>query len=141
MKKELGTKRTCPACHKRFYDMQSAAPCCPGCGTVIQLSQQEKEAVAATLPSAETSPIAAIQEDRPANGNSYAAIAASHTHLSNEEIAEITALDQGDESLSVEDMGKEFETKETDDENNSYLEDISELDEFDPKEEVELNRI
>jgi uncharacterized protein (TIGR02300 family) len=29
---ELGAKRTCMACHERFYDLNRSPPICPKCG-------------------------------------------------------------------------------------------------------------
>jgi uncharacterized protein (TIGR02300 family) len=33
VKAELGTKRTCPSCAVRFYDLLRNPICCPNCGT------------------------------------------------------------------------------------------------------------
>lgn len=34
-KAEWGTKRICPSCNARYYDMKKNPPVCPSCGTVF----------------------------------------------------------------------------------------------------------
>ncbi len=37
-KPELGTKRTCPSCGTKYYDLSRNPIICPSCGTVFQLA-------------------------------------------------------------------------------------------------------
>lgn len=36
-KAELGTKRSCPKCSKRFYDLNKDPATCPECGNVFEI--------------------------------------------------------------------------------------------------------
>ncbi len=38
-KAELGTKRLCPSCGAKFYDLKKKPPVCPKCETEVELKQ------------------------------------------------------------------------------------------------------
>ncbi len=41
-KPELGTKRVCPSCGTKYYDLMRSPIVCPNCGTIYELSAREK---------------------------------------------------------------------------------------------------
>lgn len=41
-KPEWGTKRICPSCGARYYDMKKNPPVCPSCGTVFDVETLSK---------------------------------------------------------------------------------------------------
>lgn len=52
-KPELGTKRTCPSCSTKYYDLNRDPIVCPSCGTVFALvaaTRPERAAAAAAAP-------------------------------------------------------------------------------------------
>ena len=40
-KAELGTKRECPSCGTRYYDLGKEPPVCPRCGTEFTVATQK----------------------------------------------------------------------------------------------------
>ena len=57
VKAELGTKRTCPSCAARFYDLMKSPITCPKCGASFL--------AAAILPSKSDLPASAVQAPKP----------------------------------------------------------------------------
>ena len=57
VKAELGTKRTCPSCAARFYDLMKSPIICPKCGASFL--------AAAILPSKGDLPASAVQAPKP----------------------------------------------------------------------------
>ncbi|MYZ48637.1 TIGR02300 family protein [Propylenella binzhouense] len=55
-KPELGTKRACPACGTKYYDLNRDPIVCPNCGTIFELTAREK-----------ASPARAADEDTESN--------------------------------------------------------------------------
>lgn len=55
-KPELGSKRVCPACGTKYYDLNRDPIVCPSCGTVYELTAREKAApaIAREKPEVET---------------------------------------------------------------------------------------
>jgi uncharacterized protein (TIGR02300 family) len=45
-KPELGTKRVCPACGTKYYDLNRSPITCPNCGTVFEIAASAKAAPA-----------------------------------------------------------------------------------------------
>jgi uncharacterized protein (TIGR02300 family) len=41
-KPELGTKRVCPACGTKYYDLMRTPITCPNCGTIYELTARER---------------------------------------------------------------------------------------------------
>jgi uncharacterized protein (TIGR02300 family) len=41
-KQELGTKRLCLSCSKKFYDLKRDPIVCPSCGAVFEIAQRQK---------------------------------------------------------------------------------------------------
>ncbi|MDO5706125.1 MAG: FYDLN acid domain-containing protein [Paracoccus sp. (in: a-proteobacteria)] len=65
-KEEWGTKRLCPHCATRFYDLQTDPMTCPACGaqfTVESLIQGRGKAIAAERSSARDSDQVDVLED------------------------------------------------------------------------------
>ena len=56
-KAELGTKRTCPNCGTRYYDLNRSPIICPRCGTQFELA-----AVTARARPAPAKPVAVVPE-------------------------------------------------------------------------------
>jgi uncharacterized protein (TIGR02300 family) len=43
-KPELGTKRMCPACGTKYFDLHRSPITCPNCGTIFEIAAREKAA-------------------------------------------------------------------------------------------------
>ena len=43
-KPELGTKRMCPSCGTKYYDLNRSPITCPNCGTIFEVAAREKAA-------------------------------------------------------------------------------------------------
>jgi len=52
-KPDLGTKRICPACGAKYYDLRRDPIVCPSCGTVFELAAHQKAPVRAIEPKVE----------------------------------------------------------------------------------------
>ena len=46
-KPELGTKRVCPACGTKYYDLNRSPITCPNCGTVFEVAAPTARAIPA----------------------------------------------------------------------------------------------
>jgi uncharacterized protein (TIGR02300 family) len=57
-KPELGTKRVCPACATKYYDLKRSPITCPNCGTVFEPVVHHRSAPARAAPV-----VAAAEED------------------------------------------------------------------------------
>ena len=49
-KPELGTKRICPSCGTKYYDLNRSPITCPNCGTVFQLAAGQRAERVASVP-------------------------------------------------------------------------------------------
>jgi uncharacterized protein (TIGR02300 family) len=58
-KPELGTKRVCPSCGTKYYDLQKNPITCPNCGTVFEIARERAAPLRAVAPVA----TAAVVED------------------------------------------------------------------------------
>ncbi len=58
-KPELGTKRVCPSCGTKYYDLQKNPITCPTCGTVFEIARERAAPLRAVAPVA----AAAVVED------------------------------------------------------------------------------
>lgn len=115
-KAKLGTKRSCPACETRYYDMCKTPPECPQCGEVNHLDN------AAFLAAASSDMAAHLSLD-----NSTGTEAG---HATNEDLNVITKLSSGEEYLAHDEYDDDYAIKETDAEGNNYLENFSELEDI-----------
>ena len=59
-KPELGTKRVCPACATKYYDLKRSPITCPNCGTIFEPVVHHRSAPARAAPVAAA---AAAEED------------------------------------------------------------------------------
>jgi len=64
-KPDLGTKRTCPSCGTKYYDLNRSPIVCPSCGTVFQVtaSQRAPERVAAPKAAAAIVPAVVVERE------------------------------------------------------------------------------
>ena len=53
-KPELGTKRLCPSCGSKYYDLDRSPIICPKCGTVFTVAALQMRAKAAPIEEEET---------------------------------------------------------------------------------------
>ena len=58
-KPELGTKRVCPSCGTKYYDLKKNPITCPTCGTVFEIARERAAPMRAVAPVA----AAAVVED------------------------------------------------------------------------------
>jgi uncharacterized protein (TIGR02300 family) len=93
-KAELGTKRVCPNCGTKYYDLNRHPIACPKCGTVFEVVAATRTRAVANKP-----PVAPVVEEEP--------IAA--------EAAELVTLEDADEEAAADGQVK-TEGEEVDDE-------------------------
>ena len=64
-KPELGTKRVCPSCGTKYYDLHRNPITCPSCGTVFEVVAHQKtpERVAPPPPVAKAEPEVEVERD------------------------------------------------------------------------------
>jgi uncharacterized protein (TIGR02300 family) len=114
VKPELGTKRTCPSCAARFYDLLKNPIVCPKCGVTF---------IAATLlPSKSDMP------PPPPKPREVVKEAEEHTgEVELVSLEEVEEPGQEDETAAIEDvdLGEEAEDAEGD-ENDAFLEEEEE---------------
>ena len=70
-KAEWGTKRICPSCGARYYDMKKKTPVCPSCNTAYDaelVMKSRRGRVAAAKPAAEPVPEDVIDDVLPDAG-------------------------------------------------------------------------
>lgn len=113
VKAELGTKRTCPSCAARFYDLLKNPIVCPKCGVSF---------IAATLLPSKTDAPAAMPKPREVQAEPE--VASDVELVSLEEVEE---PGQDDETAAIEDvdLGEEAEPAEGE-ESDAFLEEEEE---------------
>ena len=108
MKPELGTKRSCPSCQTRFYDLGKEEIVCPNCGVTFvpeQLLPSKADHQAATKARVVAEPVEAVPEPE----------------VEVEKIEE--TVDAGDDDIAdVEDVGEDTELADDDE----FLEEVEE---------------
>ncbi|MDG3440135.1 TIGR02300 family protein [Nitrospirillum amazonense] len=122
-KPEWGTKRICPNCGTRYYDMRKNPPTCPSCSTVF-----DPEAL---LKSRRARPILADDTKKPVLDDEDTGV-----EVEDEEKEE--ALEEAEVDLEVDDL-EEAETADEvpgDDDEDVLLEDAEELGDEDDMGEV-----
>src|SRR4051812_8555206 len=119
-KPEWGTKRICPSCGARYYDLRKNPPACPSCGTVFDPEALLKSRRARPMPVDDTkAKKAPVVEDEEV-------VTADEVEVAPEEEAEAEVV-EGEEAV------EEIETEEEDD---VLLEDADELSDEDDVGEV-----
>lgn len=123
-KPEWGTKRICPSCGARYYDLRKDPPTCPSCGTVFDPEALLKSRRSRPLPADEPKKaVKPVVDDEEA--------VADEVEVAPDEAEEIEAdAVEGDDAAEV---------LEGDEEDDVLLEDAEELsDEDDVGEVVEI---
>lgn len=110
-KPEWGTKRVCQSCGARFYDLGRSPIVCPSCGAVFDLEILNRARRARPAPRAT---VAAV-EDEDLAGDEVEAIAGD------------TDLEEIDDEVEVEEDDAAIETEDGQEEDESLIEDASEL--------------
>jgi uncharacterized protein (TIGR02300 family) len=121
-KPEWGTKRICPSCGARYYDLRKDPPACPSCGTVFDpealLKSRRARPLPADEPKKKAAPVVADDEVVP------------------DEVEVADEVEEADPAVEGDEAVEEIETEEEDD---VLLEDAEELaDEDDVGEVVEI---
>ena len=62
-KPELGTKRVCPSCGTKYYDLNRSPIICPNCGTVFVVAAPTARAIPAQRGRAPSSPAAVVAHE------------------------------------------------------------------------------
>jgi uncharacterized protein (TIGR02300 family) len=120
VKAELGTKRTCPSCGTKFYDLLKSPIICPKCGVSF--------IAAPLLPSKGDAPQAAVAKPvrEPTPPPADAEEVSEVELVSLEEVEE--GGDQEDETAAIADvdLGEEDETAEAEEDSTFLVEDEEE---------------
>jgi uncharacterized protein (TIGR02300 family) len=121
VKAELGTKRTCPSCGSKFYDLLKSPIICPKCGVSF--------IAAPLLPSKGDVPQAAVAKpvrEAPKPAPADAEEVSDVELVSLEEVEE--GGDQEDETAAIADvdLGEEEEASETEEDSTFLVEDEEE---------------
>ena len=108
VKPELGTKRSCPSCQTRFYDLGKEEIVCPNCGVTFVPEQllPSKADHAVSKPRVVAEPVAAPEPE-----------------VEPDEIKVDDVVDAGDDDIAdVEDVGEDTELADDDE----FLEEVEE---------------
>lgn len=120
VKAELGTKRICPSCGSKFYDLLKSPIICPKCGTSF--------IAAPLLPSKGELPQAAVAKPR----EQPKPVAEEAEEVSDVELVSLEEVEEGgeaeDETAAIADvdLGEEEETAEAEEDNTFLVEDEEE---------------
>ncbi|WP_119677336.1 TIGR02300 family protein [Indioceanicola profundi] len=126
-KPEWGTKRICPSCGTRYYDMRKDPPTCPSCGTVFDPEALLKSRRARPIPVEEVVKKAPIEREDDDE--------TSGVDTDEEESIEEEADVDTDEDVEVADV--EDEEAETVDEDEDVL--LEDADELGDDDDIEVN--
>lgn len=110
VKAELGTKRTCPSCAARFYDLLKNPVLCPKCGvSFIPAAILPSKGDMPQAPVAQPKPREAVAEDaEPADVELISLEDAEEPDTADDETAGIEDVDLGEEAGAAE--GEEDDT-------------------------------
>jgi uncharacterized protein (TIGR02300 family) len=120
VKAELGTKRICPSCGSKFYDLLKSPIICPKCGTSF--------IAAPLLPSKGEMPQAAVAKPR----EQPKPVAEEAEEVPDVELVSLEEVEEGgeaeDETAAIADvdLGEEEETAEAEEDNTFLVEDEEE---------------
>lgn len=119
VKAELGTKRTCPSCGSKFYDLLKSPIICPKCGVSF--------IAAPLLPSKGEVPQAAIPKPRPEPPKPVDTEASADVELvSLEEVEEGGDAEDETAAIADVDLGEEEEGAEAEEDSTFLVEDEEE---------------
>ena len=118
-KPEWGTKRICPSCGARYYDLQKDPPVCPSCGTTFDPEALLKSRRARPAPVEEV-----VKKVAPESEDDEEAVEAGDAEL--EEV---------DDEVAVDDLEEDAD-EPVQEEDDVLLEDASELGDEDDMGEV-----
>ena len=110
VKAELGTKRTCPSCATRFYDLMKDPVVCPKCGTnfVPAAILPSKSDVPGAVPQPVKAPKPVVEETEPADVELVSLEEAEEPDTPDDETAGIEDVDLGEDAEAAE--GEEDDT-------------------------------
>ena len=110
VKAELGTKRTCPSCAARFYDLLRSPIVCPKCGTsfVAAAILPSKGEYPGAAPAAPKPRVVEVDEAVPADVELVSLEDAEEPDVADDETAGIEDVDLGEEAEAAE--GEEDDT-------------------------------
>lgn len=111
-KPELGTKRTCPNCGTKYYDLNHDPIVCPNCGTVFEVA-----ALLRVRPAAKPEPAADIEDEVEATDEKAVLVPL--------EEADAETVDTGAVTIEGDEEEEEIESTEDD----TFLEEDDEEDE------------
>lgn len=123
VKAELGTKRTCPSCATRFYDLMKSPATCPKCGASFL--------ALAILPSKSDLPASAVAQPVPKQRETEKEeVETADVELVSLEDAEAPDQADDDETAGIEDvdLGEEAETTEGEEDDTFLVEEEEEGD-------------
>jgi len=126
-KAEWGTKRLCPNCGTRYYDMRKEPPACPSCATVFDPEALLRSRRARPIPVEEVKRPVVVREEEGEEVETEEAEAA-------EEEADVLADEADEDGIPVEGIEEDEEAAE--DEADVLIEDTSELGDVDDVGEV-----
>ena len=118
VKAELGTKRTCPSCGTKFYDLLKSPIICPKCGVSF--------IAAPLLPSKGEVPQAAPKPPREVPKAEVAEEVSDVELVSLEEVEEAGAEEDETAAIADVDLGEEEETAEAEEDSTFLVEDEEE---------------
>ncbi|MBT3556233.1 MAG: TIGR02300 family protein [Rhodospirillales bacterium] len=101
-KPEWGTKRLCPSCGIRFYDMKNNPINCPGCEELVPIETvvRSRRSAPAAKPAAKPAPVVAEEK---------------------------TETDAEDDVIAIVDVAVDADVDEDNDDDESLIEDTSDL--------------
>jgi len=115
-KTDLGTKRHCPNCGAKYYDLNKVPAICPKCGTPFEVTSTAK-----------TRPAEAVEEPKEATVEEEAEAAGTEVISLEEADAEATGGSGGKESEDDDEEGEDLEVSD-DDGDDTFLEEDDEDD-------------
>lgn len=136
---DIGTKRICPSCAAKFYDLSKKPIVCPKCAfsftaeTIVKMRRPRSSA--SLIKDADDSPVRAVEaRDDAEDGEENEAAEGSEEEEAEEEIKEV-ALD--DEAIADPDLVEDEDAEDTDDKPEVVGDevDLEEIDEDDDSEE------
>jgi len=106
-KPELGTKRNCPSCAARFYDLNKSPVECPKCGEVFEPEVLLKPRRQRAKAPVETAPKAPANDQDEDEEDQEEQVKASDDDDEDEEVEEVKEVDLEAGTLEIEDEANE----------------------------------
>lgn len=120
VKAELGTKRTCPSCGAKFYDLLKSPIICPKCG--VSFIAAPLLPSKGDVPQAAAKPVREAPKPAPEDAEEVSDVEL----VSLEEVEEGGAEEDETAAIADVDLGEEEETAETEEDNTFLVEDEEE---------------